>query len=138
MGEFVRTSEKGGFEVQEYIGKWSLASAWEGKDGTVRVNWGKRQNGKDQYAIFPSVVVVPRFKGHITAFDLHDFTRPRRTLNSRFPIFAHNQFFSHFHTLHTSFVNSHFQSCQQVVFSALAMAARDFTITGKSASPSFS
>ncbi len=50
MGEFVRTSEKGGFEVQEYNGKWSLASAWEGKDGTVRVNWGKRQNGKDQYA----------------------------------------------------------------------------------------
>jgi hypothetical protein len=50
MGEFVRTSEKGGFEVQEYNGKWSLASAWEGKDGTVRVNWGKRQMGKDQYA----------------------------------------------------------------------------------------
>ena len=50
MGEFVRTSEKGGFEVQEYNGKWSLCSAWEGKDGTVRVNWGKRQMGKDQYA----------------------------------------------------------------------------------------
>ena len=50
MGEFVRTSEKGGFEVQEYNGKWSLCSAWEGKDGTVRVHWGKRQNGKDQYA----------------------------------------------------------------------------------------
>ncbi len=50
MGEFVRTSEKGGFEVQEYNGKWSLASAWEGKDGTIRVNWGKRQTGKDQYA----------------------------------------------------------------------------------------
>jgi len=42
MGEFVRTSEKGGFEVQEYNGKWSLCSAWEGKDGKVRVNWGKR------------------------------------------------------------------------------------------------
>ena len=50
MGEFVRTSEKGGFEVQEYNGKWSLCSAWEGKDGTVRVNWGKRQMGKDQYS----------------------------------------------------------------------------------------
>jgi calcineurin-like phosphoesterase family protein len=50
MANFIRTSEHGGFEVQEYNGKWSLCSAWEGKDGTVRVNWGKRQNGKDQYA----------------------------------------------------------------------------------------
>jgi hypothetical protein len=47
---FIRTSEHGGFLINEYQGKYSLNSAWESDDGTVRQNWGKRQKGKDQYA----------------------------------------------------------------------------------------
>jgi len=47
---FIRVSEHGGFQINEYNGSYSLNSAWESKDGAVRQNWGKRQQGKDKYA----------------------------------------------------------------------------------------
>jgi len=48
--EFIRTSEHGGFLINEYKGSYSLNSAWESDDGTVRQNWALRQKGKDKYA----------------------------------------------------------------------------------------
>lgn len=47
---FIRVSEHGGFQINEYKGSYSLNSAWESKDGIVRQNWAKRQKGKDEYA----------------------------------------------------------------------------------------
>jgi hypothetical protein len=47
---FIRTSEHGGFLINEYKGNYSLNSAWEADDGTVRQNWALRQKGKDKYA----------------------------------------------------------------------------------------
>lgn len=50
MEEFIRTSERGGFLINEYKGTYSLNSAWESDDGTVRQNWALKQKGKDKYA----------------------------------------------------------------------------------------
>jgi hypothetical protein len=50
MEEFIRTSEHGGFLINEYKGTYSLNSAWESDDGTVRQNWALKQKGKDKYA----------------------------------------------------------------------------------------
>jgi hypothetical protein len=46
----IRTSEKSFIELEEYKGNYSLASCYEGTDGTVRKEWAKRQMGKDKYA----------------------------------------------------------------------------------------
>ena len=50
MEEFIRTSERGGFLINEYNGTYSLNSAWESDNGTVRQNWALKQKGKDKYA----------------------------------------------------------------------------------------
>ena len=48
--EFVKTTDHGGFIVNEYRGSYSLNSAWQADDGVVRQNWALRQKGRDQYA----------------------------------------------------------------------------------------
>ena len=46
---FMRTKESNGVVLQEYKEIYSLASAWEGKDGKVMLRWAKNQKGRDEY-----------------------------------------------------------------------------------------
>ena len=50
MDEFIKTAGSQGLILQEYQGKYSLAAAWEGKEGKVNMKWAKEQKGKDEYA----------------------------------------------------------------------------------------
>jgi hypothetical protein len=46
---FIRVSGSQGVIVNNYNGKYSLNSAWEGKDGKVNMNWAREQVKKDEF-----------------------------------------------------------------------------------------
>ncbi len=49
MDNFIRTSGSNGVILQVYKENYSLASAWEGKDGKTNLRWAKNQKGRDEY-----------------------------------------------------------------------------------------
>lgn len=50
MGDFIRTSGTSGIVLESYNEKYSLASAWESKEGKTMLRWAKEQRGRDEYA----------------------------------------------------------------------------------------
>lgn len=50
MDEFIRTKGTQGIVLQEYQGTYSVAAAWEGKEGKTMLKWGKEQKGRDNFA----------------------------------------------------------------------------------------
>jgi len=46
---FIRVSGYQGVIVNNYNGKYSLNSAWEGKDGKINMNWAREQVKKDEF-----------------------------------------------------------------------------------------
>ena len=55
---FIRTSGTQGVIMQEYNGKYSMSSAWEGKDGKINMTWAKLQTGRDEFAAKATPVKV--------------------------------------------------------------------------------
>jgi hypothetical protein len=47
--EFIRTAGTNGVVLQMYKENYSLAAAFEGKDGKVMLRWAKNQKGRDAY-----------------------------------------------------------------------------------------
>jgi hypothetical protein len=46
MGKQIPTSGKGGMELSEYNGTYSLTALYEGKNGQMYQKWGKEKIGK--------------------------------------------------------------------------------------------
>ena len=46
---FIRTQGTSGVVLQMYKENYSLASAFESKDGKVMMRWAKNQKGRDEY-----------------------------------------------------------------------------------------